>query len=266
MQPESTPVRKPDGGGSDWIGATLAVSCFAVLAPSLPAQSWTSVPGGAIYYSGGNVGIGITSPAAPLHVIMPSGGWGSFFDAPGNPLVAVRDTNVGAILGLGVAAGYGSWLNGTSPKDAVVLSSGGGLAIGTAVNVRMYLNTAGNVGIGTTAPQYKLAVNGTIGAKEVIVTNTGWADYVFEPGYRLRPLTEVAAYIRGNHRLPGVPSEAEVKARGVGVGEMQVKLLAKIEELTLHMIAAEERNERLERQNRALQERVGRLEAGGGGN
>jgi hypothetical protein len=49
---------------------------------------------------------------------------------------------------------------------------------------------AGNVGIGTAAPQYKLAVNGVIGAKEVIVTNTGWPDYVFRPGYRVRPLSD----------------------------------------------------------------------------
>ena len=46
---------------------------------------------------------------------------------------------------------------------------------------------AGNVGIGTTNPQSKLAVNGNITAKDVVVTNTGWPDYVFHPGYRLRP-------------------------------------------------------------------------------
>ena len=37
---------------------------------------------------------------------------------------------------------------------------------------------------------------------------------------------------------------------------MQAKLLAKIEELTLHLIQADEKN-------RELQERVARLEAGG---
>ncbi len=126
------------------------------------------------------------------------------------------------------------------------------------------------MGIGTTTPQYALAVNGTIGTKEVIVTNAGWADYVFQPGYRLRPLSQVAAYIRENQRLPDMPSESEVKEKGVGVGEMQSKLLAKIEELTLHMIQANERNDRLEQQNRDLREqnraivqRLERLEARG---
>jgi len=115
----------------------------------------------------------------------------------------------------------------------------------------------GNVGIGTTAPQYKLAVTGTIGAKEVVVTNTGWSDYVFQPGYRLRPLSEVKAYIQANHHLPDIPSEAAVKAQGVSVGEMQSKLLAKIEELTLHMIQQE-------KENQDLRERMAQLEAGAG--
>jgi len=42
---------------------------------------------------------------------------------------------------------------------------------------KMVIGSNGNVGIGTIAPQYKLSVNGTIGTKEVVVTNTGWADY-----------------------------------------------------------------------------------------
>jgi hypothetical protein len=55
----------------------------------------------------------------------------------------------------------------------------------------MTFNYGGNVGIGTTAPQYRLAVNGTIGTKEVVVTNTGWADHVLKPEYRLKPLDRI---------------------------------------------------------------------------
>ena len=111
------------------------------------------------------------------------------------------------------------------------------------------------MGIGTTNPQYLLAVKGTIGAQDVIVTNSGWSDYVFQPGYRLRPLSEVGAYIQANHHLPDIPSEAEVKEKGVSVGDMQSKLLAKVEELTLHMIQQE-------KENRELRERIARLESG----
>jgi len=89
-----------------------------------------------------------------------------------------------------------------------------------------------------------LHVAGTIGAEEVIVSSTG-ADYVFEPGYRLMPLTEVAAYIKQNHHLPNIPSAQEVQDKGAGLGDMQAKLLAKVEELTLHMIRLEKENEEL---------------------
>ena len=122
-------------------------------------------------------------------------------------------------------------------------------------STRLIVDTSGNVGIGTTNPQYKLAVNGNIGAQDIIVTNTGWSDYVFRPGYRLRPLSEVSQFIQANGHLPDIPTEAEVREKGVSLGDMQAKLLAKVEELTLHMIQQE-------KENRELRERLARLESG----
>jgi hypothetical protein len=110
----------------------------------------------------------------------------------------------------------------------------------------------------------KLSVLGAIQAQEVVV-NTGWSDYVFAPNYHLQPLADVAAYIKQNQHLPGMPSAADVEKNGVGVGEMESKLLAKVEELTLHMIKAEERNQQLEQQNRSLQDRIDSLEQRVGG-
>jgi hypothetical protein len=121
---------------------------------------------------------------------------------------------------------------------------------------RVTLLSNGNVGIGTTTPLYLLSVQGKIGAQEVIVASNVGADYVFNPGYRLRPLTEVASYIKEHHHLPEIPSAAEVREKGLSIGEMQTKLLAKIEELTLHMIQADEKN-------RELQQRIAQLEARG---
>ena len=79
-------------------------------------------------------------------------------------------------------------------------------------------------------PAYPLSVNGTIEAKEVIV-QTGWSDYVFDKGYRLKPMSEVEKTIEAEKHLPGMPSAKEVAAHGVSVGEMEAKLLAQLEEV-----------------------------------
>ena len=116
----------------------------------------------------------------------------------------------------------------------------------------MRIVSTGAVGIGTANPVHPLQVAGTIGAEEVIVSATG-ADYVFDKAYQLEPLSGVADYVAANHHLPGIPSAKEVQEKGLSVGEMQTKLLAKIEELTLHMIAQQKKIEELEK---ALQERA----------
>lgn len=91
------------------------------------------------------------------------------------------------------------------------------------------------VGIGTNNPQHKLDVNGTIRAKEVKV-ESGWADFVFDDNYDLPSLNEIEAHIKKHKHLPNIPTDADVKENGVSLGEMNVKLLQKIEELTLYMI------------------------------
>jgi len=104
-----------------------------------------------------------------------------------------------------------------------------------------YNFTNGNVGIGITNPQSKLAVNGTITAKEIKVTLTGWPDYVFGKNYNLMPLKELEQFITKNSHLPEIPSAAEVEENGVQLGEMNAILLKKIEELTLYILQLEKR-------------------------
>jgi hypothetical protein len=100
----------------------------------------------------------------------------------------------------------------------------------------------GFVGIGTsvnpapTDPQLKLAVNGNIYAQKLKITQQGWPDYVFEPTYKLMPLSELEEYIYKNKHLPDVPSAVEVETKGLDLGDNQTILLKKIEELTLYVI------------------------------
>ncbi len=100
---------------------------------------------------------------------------------------------------------------------------------------RMVIKQNGNVGIGTTNPTYKLAVDGNIRSKEVVIESV-WADYVFDKGYRLRSLEEVSDYIKANGHLPGIPSAKEIISNGLHVGNVQAKMMEKIEELTLYII------------------------------
>ncbi len=117
----------------------------------------------------------------------------------------------------------------------------------------------GNVGIGTTNPQHKLSVNGTIKAKEVIVEATGWADYVFADDYRLASLAEVEAHIAKKKHLPGIPSAVEIEESGVNVERMQAALLAKVEELTLHLISQDKSLQALKVENQALRDDQAKL-------
>lgn len=159
-------------------------------------------------FNAGNVGIGTTVPGARLHTHGGSDGTNFYF------------TTAGATVG---------WNGGAYSDNSFRINHAG-------VASRFMIDGAGNIGIGTTSPTHKLAVNGTIRAKEVIV-DTGWADHVFAADYPLASLSDVEQHIRQRGRLPDVPSAAEVAAHGVSVGEMQKILLQKIEELTLHVIA-----------------------------
>ncbi|CAD5265017.1 MULTISPECIES: hypothetical protein [unclassified Imperialibacter] len=95
----------------------------------------------------------------------------------------------------------------------------------------------GKVGVGTTAPEPKLTVDGTVSAEEVKVDlNVPGPDYVFEADYPLPSLEDTKAYIEQNKHLPGIPSSDKMQQNGVNLLEMNMKLLEKVEELTLHLI------------------------------
>ncbi len=115
---------------------------------------------------------------------------------------------------------------------------------------RMTISNTGNVGIGNINPSNRLDVNGTIHSKEVKVDMTGWSDFVFKNGYNLPTLEEVEKHIAEKGHLENIPSEKEVLENGINLGEMNAKLLQKIEELTLYMIEMKKENAEIKRENK----------------
>jgi hypothetical protein len=124
------------------------------------------------------------------------------------------------------------------------LSGYGGLKFFTNSQPRLSINWSGDVGIGTTAQDAKLAVKGQVHAQEVKVDlSVPGPDYVFEKDYKLTSLEEIKNYIDQNKHLPEVPSAKELEKNGVLLGEMNMLLLKKIEELTLYVIELKKRDE-----------------------
>jgi hypothetical protein len=127
----------------------------------------------------------------------------------------------------------------------------------TGQTEKLRIQGNGNVGIGTTNPDSKLTVAGNIHAQEVKVTvNAGVPDYVFAKDYKLKSLQEVEEYIKQNSHLPEIPSAKEIEKNGLMLAEMNLNLLKKIEELTLHAIQQQKNitklTEIVKRQNKRL--------------
>jgi len=185
----------------------------------------------------GNVGIGNTTPTQALNVVgRVAITTGTYSDEGYNGnLMITKPASSGQYINL-IRQGQYPWSIGTVYNTS-------NFAIGTGIssdvsftNPFFVINTVGDVGIGTVNPAYKLDVLGTIRAKEVLVNLGGGADFVFEKDYKLPTIEHVANYVQENKHLPDVPSANEMVKNGVSMGDMQVKLLQKVEELTLYVI------------------------------
>lgn len=114
--------------------------------------------------------------------------------------------------------------------------------------IKMTLNQDGYLGIGTKNPAYKLDVIGIIRAREIKVDLKG-ADFVFENHYKLMPLNELEKFVKEQKHLPGIAPAEEMEKNGTNLGDLNSKLLQKLEELTLYTI---EQSKRLEQQKQEL--------------
>ncbi|MDC8101777.1 hypothetical protein [Chryseobacterium rhizosphaerae] len=103
-------------------------------------------------------------------------------------------------------------------------------------------------------------LNGKFEAKELKVTLTPTADFVFDENYNLPKLEDVETHIKEKKHLPEIASAKEMKKEGVNVGEFQIKLLQKIEELTLYTIEQSKQLKRLQENNDKLTKEVKELQ------
>jgi hypothetical protein len=188
----------------------------------------------------GNVGIGTTAPVAKLEVVGPATGSGAAIRASGGGDVLM---NSGGSLFFDGNYSYasGNYIRPLASNTQAFFTSG---------SERLRITATGNVGIGTTSPNQMLTVNGTIYGKEVKVDlSVPGPDYVFEENYKLPSLEEIKTYIDQHKHLPEVPSAKEMEANGINVGEMNMILLKKVEELTLLMIELKNENTELKKEN-----------------
>jgi len=110
----------------------------------------------------------------------------------------------------------------------------------------------GMVGIGVT-PNYKLDVAGTIRACEVKVNLENGCDFVFEQDYNLMSISDLDNFVTENKHLPEIAPAKKMEAEGLNLSEMNIKLLQKIEELTLYTIAQQKEIEVLKKQNAEIE-------------
>ncbi|WP_281233408.1 hypothetical protein [Flavobacterium gelatinilyticum] len=223
----------------------------------------------------GNVGIGTTNPRSVLDVAKTTGNGilSTVFarlaegDSVGDgTFLGVRSYNTSVVNGKSFSIEH-SFYNLTNSSINFFRGGGtlgGGISFNTNNNKeQMIINSNGYVGIGITNPKNHLDVNGTIHSKEVKVDMTGWSDFVFKKEYNLPTLAEVENHIKEKGHLKNIPTEEEVLKNGINLGEMNAKLLQKIEELTLYSIQQSKEIEILKEENKSfkdLSERISKIE------
>ena len=211
-------------GGVDYysLGTNELLSVPYALYSGRSADSYWGLYNGCIYFNSGNVGIGTSNPLEKLHVADHI----RIGEDPSYPTVYGELYHEGGGTGfkINANAGGGSW------ADIYFQTNG---------TTKMFIESSGNVGIGTTdlATGYKLSVDGKVACEEVFVEYSGnWPDYVFSPEYNLLNLNELENHINENNHLPGIPSAVEIEENGFHLAEMQKLVLQKVEELTLYTI------------------------------
>ena len=194
------------------------------------------------YIEKGNVGIGTTNPTYKLDVE----GTGSI----SNLLTVgkqIDSSNGGIVNRIAITPyrhGAGPWFftSRDTPSTAYLDIMYGGKKLFSMIH------TGG------------VEITGPLKAREVTIDITAGADHVFSNEYDLKPLSDVEKFISENKHLPEVPSEKQMQTEGLNINEFQIKLLQKIEELTLYMIDQNKEIQYIKQENKELKEQIKNLQ------
>jgi len=219
----------------------------------------------------GNIGIGTSTPQNILQIGDFSNNSNYKLSIPGvynfeeiklgqygngrNGLEMITHTNSTNSFGVRLYTGTDTGMNGLLIQTANPSNSLETLSYTT----KLAINLDGNVGIGTINPTSKLTVAGNINSREVKVTVDAGADFVFENNYNLPSLEFVDRFIKENKHLPEIASAKEMQKNGINLSEMNIKLLQKIEELTLYMIEMKKENQEMKKENQEMKKDILKL-------
>ncbi len=230
--------------------------------------------GGVSWFNSGNLGVGLQDPKAMLHVSTAGTSSSPTTQFSGDMIIQGKPGNRTATTGASLEFNIPANTDGTNPwGQARIITVAGntnnqdatgklilgtrrmfdkGTGSGTTWNYGddLVIDGSGRIGIGTTSPDQKFTVNGTVHAKQVLVDNSvPTPDYVFEKGYKLRSLEEVNRYVSKYKHLPDVASAQEMDGKAVNLNQLNMQLLQKVEELTLYIM----------KQNKQLQKQAQRI-------
>ncbi|WP_238640147.1 hypothetical protein [Chryseobacterium elymi] len=256
------PVSSSDGLDINWYGGI---------------KLQTSAGIGIQLLNNGNVGVGTSSPSQKLDVL---GNiiTGSTHATEGVNAFSIRYEN-GSLNNWGAlrssAASYMSfgvkadnniadgWISSNETlnfsKVAMILNNDGIKFLSSpqqliALNSPVIMNEVMKIAVNGNA-----SLQGKFEAKEVKVTLTPTADFVFDEEYKLPELDEVEKHIKEKKHLPEIASAAQMEKEGVNIGEFQIKLLQKIEELTLYTIEQNKQLKKLQENNDKLMKEMDKL-------